>query len=241
MIDTILIADLHLSAERPATVELFLRFMQEKVSHSQRLYILGDLFDVWLGDDDKTPPIPDITNGLSDLSSQGCQLFFIRGNRDFLVGEEFSRDTGCALLHDTAVTNLSGEATLLMHGDLLVTNDTTYQRDRGFLRSDEFRNDFLSKPLSERRAIASSLRQKSSETKSELTQSIMDVVDTTVEEQMRKHNCWQLVHGHTHIQGEHDVRMDGRPGKRYVLGEWTRNQGPYLADRGNGLEYNIFR
>ena len=241
MIDTILIADLHLSAERPATVELFLRFLEEKVSRCQRLYILGDLFDVWLGDDDKTPPIPDIVKALSDASSRGCQLFFIRGNRDFLIGDQFSRETGCALLHDTAVTNISGEATLLMHGDLLVTDDTDYQRDRLFLRSNDFSNEFLSKPLSERRAIATSLRQKSSESKSQLTDSIMDVVDTTVEELMRQHNCWQLVHGHTHIQGEHDLRMDGRPGKRYVLGEWIRNQGPYLEESGNGLEYRIFR
>jgi UDP-2,3-diacylglucosamine hydrolase len=241
VIDTILIADLHLSAERPATVELFLRFLRDKVSRSQRLYILGDLFDVWLGDDDKTPPIPDIIKGLSDVSSHGCQLFFIRGNRDFLIGEEFSRETGCALLHDTAVTNISGEATLLMHGDLLVTDDTDYQRDRVFLRSNEFSNDFLNKPLSERKSIASSLRQKSTETKSGLAQSVMDVVETAVEEQMRQHNCWQLVHGHTHIQGEHDMRMDGRPGKRYVLGEWTESQGPYLLDQGNGLEYDTFR
>lgn len=240
MLDTILIADLHLSAERPASVELFLKFLEEKVSRCQRLYILGDLFDVWLGDDDKTPPIPDIIQGLSSVSSHGCQLFLIRGNRDFLIGDQFSRETGCALLHDTAVTNIAGEATLLMHGDLLVTDDTTYQRDRVFLRSDEFLNDFLSKPLSERQAIASSLRQKSSETKSGLAKSTMDVVDATVEEYMRRHNCWQLIHGHTHIQGEHDLRMDGRPGKRYVLGEWSRNQGPYLVDQGGGLEYNIF-
>lgn len=241
MIDTILIADLHLSAERPATVELFLRFLRDKVSRCQRLYILGDLFDVWLGDDDKTPPIPDIIKSLSDVSSHGCQLFLIRGNRDFLIGEAFSRETGCALLHDTAVTNISGEATLLMHGDLLVTDDTDYQRDRVFLRSDEFSNDFLNKPLSERKAIASSLRQKSTETKSGLAKSTMDVVETAVEEQMRQHNCWQLVHGHTHIQGAHDLRMDGRPGKRYVLGEWSENQGPHLLDQGNGLEYDTFR
>jgi UDP-2,3-diacylglucosamine hydrolase len=241
MIDTILIADLHLSAEKPATVELFLRFLKDKVSRSQRLYILGDLFDVWLGDDDNTPPIPDILKGLSDVASRGCQLFFIKGNRDFLIGEEFSRETGCALLHDTAVTNISGESTLLMHGDLLVTDDTDYQRDRRYLRSDEFRNEFLSKPLSERKAIASSIREKSMEAKGGLSNSAMDVVDATVEEFMREHHCWQLVHGHIHIQGEYDLRLDGRPGRRFVLGEWKEDRGPYLMDQGNGLEYSIFR
>ncbi len=241
MIDTILIADLHLSAEKPATVELFLRFLRDKVSRSQRLYILGDLFDVWLGDDDRTPPIPDIFKGLSDVASRGCQLFFIRGNRDFLVGEEFSRETGCALLHDTAVINISGDSTLLMHGDLLVTDDSDYQRDRRYLRSNEFRDEFLSKPLSERRAIASSIRQKSMEAKGELDKSVMDVVDATVEKYMGQHGCWQLIHGHTHIEGEHDLRLDGRPAKRFVLGEWTEDKGPYLVDQGNSLEYCIFR
>ncbi len=241
MIDTILIADIHLSAERPATVELFLRFLRDKVSHSQRLYILGDLFDVWLGDDDQTPPIPEIVNGLSDVASKGCQLFFIRGNRDFLIGEEFSRETGCALLHDTAVTNISGDSTLLMHGDLLVTDDTDYQRDRTYLRSDQFMDEFLSKPLSERKAIAATLRKKSSEAKEELSKSVMDVVDATVEKYMGQHGCWQLIHGHTHIAGEHDMRLDGRPAKRYVLGEWIDDKGPYLINQGNGLEYRIFR
>ncbi len=241
MINTILIADIHLTAERPDTVELFLRFLREKVARSQRLYILGDLFDVWLGDDDNSPPIPEIIKTLSDISSRGCQLFIIRGNRDFLIGEEFSRETGCALLHESAVINISGESTLLMHGDQLVTDDTDYQRDRIYLRSDQFRDEFLSKPLSERQMIASTLRKKSMEIKSELSKSAMDVVDAAVEEQMRKHHCWQLVHGHIHIQGEYDMRLDGRPARRYVLGEWDENRGPYLMDQGNGLEFSIFR
>jgi UDP-2,3-diacylglucosamine hydrolase len=240
VIDTILIADLHLSTERPATVELFLRFLRDKASHTQRLFILGDLFDVWVGDDDKTPPIPDILQGLSELSSRGCQLFFIRGNRDFLIGEEFSRETGCALLQDTAVINISGELTLLMHGDLLVTDDEEYQMDRVYRRSDEFRTTFLGKPLPERRAIAAGLRQKSADTQRDLSPYLTNVVDATVEEQMRQHNCWQLIHGHTHIQGEHDLRLDGRPAKRFVLGEWTERQGPYLVSRGNILEFDKF-
>lgn len=236
MIDTILISDVHLSGERPTTVELFLRFLRDKVARSQRLYILGDLFEVWIGDDDRTPPIPEILKGLSDISSRGCQLFFIKGNRDFLIGEGFSRETGCALLHDTAVINISGTSTLLMHGDLLVTNDLDYQRDRVYLRSNEFRNEFLSKPLSERKVIASGMRQRSTETKAELSKSAMDVVDSTVEEYMRKYHAWQLIHGHTHIAGEYDLRLDGRPAKRYVLGEWLDRKGPYLIEQGNGLE-----
>ncbi len=241
MIDTLLVSDIHLSEERPATVEIFLRFLSDKGARSQRLYILGDLFDVWVGDDDRTPPIPEILKGLSDISSRGCQLFFIRGNRDFLIGDEFSRETGCALLHDSAIINISGESTLLMHGDLLVTNDADYQRDRVYLRSDQFREEFLGKPLSERKVIAASLRKKSIESKGELPKSAMDVVDGTVEEYLRKHHTWQLIHGHVHTQGEYDLRLDGRPAKRFVLGEWKEDKGPYLVNQGNGLEFATFR
>ncbi len=241
MIDTLLISDIHLSAERPNTVELFLRFLRDKAARSQRLYILGDLFEVWIGDDDRSPPIPEVFSGLSDISSRGCQLFFIRGNRDFLASDGFSRETGCAMLNDTAVINIDGVSTLLMHGDLLVTNDVDYQRDRVYLRSDEFREEFLSKPLSERKVIANGMRKRSMETKSELSKSVMDVVDSTVEEYLRKHNTWQLVHGHIHVPGEYDLRLDSRPARRFVLGEWLEDSGHYLMSQGDGLESCIFR
>lgn len=236
-----LIADLHLSGERSATVELFLRFLKDEASRGQRLYILGDLFEVWIGDDDRTDPIPEILTAMSDLAASGTELFMLRGNRDFLIGEEFCRETGCALMQDAAVVNLSGQSTLLMHGDLLATDDLDYQRDRVYLRSDEFRRDFLRKSLEERANLAADMRQQSRDAQSNLPDNIMDVNQETVEQYMRDNGTWQLIHGHTHRPETHDFRMDGRPAKRIVLGDWKESRGPYLVDHGNGLEGNIFR
>ncbi len=236
-----LIADLHLSGERSATVELFLRFLRDEASNSQRLYILGDLFDVWIGDDDRTEPIPQILAALSDYAARGRELFMIRGNRDFLIGDGFCRETGCALLKDAAVVNLSGMATLLMHGDLLVTDDLAYQKERLRLRSNDFKDSFLSKPLSERARIAAEMKEQSQGAKSNLPDNIMDVNEATVIEYMRKHGAWQLVHGHTHRPDTYDLRLDGRPATRIVLSDWKDNKGPYLVDHGNGLESRIFR
>ncbi|MEJ2528841.1 MAG: UDP-2,3-diacylglucosamine diphosphatase [Gammaproteobacteria bacterium] len=241
MVKSMLIADLHLSGERSATVELFLRFLRDAACNSQRLYILGDLFDVWIGDDDKSEPIPQILTALGNYAARDKELFLIRGNRDFLIGEGFCRETGCALLQDTAVVNLSGQATLLMHGDLLVTDDLEYQRERIRLRSASFKQEFLSKPLSERHMLATEMREQSMRAKSNLSDNIMDVNETTVIEYMRKHGAWQLVHGHTHRPDTHDLRLDGRPAKRIVLGDWADDRGPYLVDHGDGLESMVFR
>ncbi len=241
MVNAMLIADLHLSGEKSATVELFLRFLRDEVSRSQRLYILGDLFEVWIGDDDRTEPIPQILSALSDLAARGAQLFLIRGNRDFLIGDGFCRETGCALLQDQAVVNLSGTHTLLMHGDLLATDDLDYQRDRIYLRSDDFRRDFLRKPLEERAGLAADMRQQSCDAKSNLPDNIMDVHQETVEQYMRENGTWQLIHGHTHRPSTHNFRLDGRPAKRIVLADWKEDQGAYLIDHGDGLESCIFR
>jgi len=241
MVNAMLIADLHLSGERSATVELFLRFLKDEASRSQRLYILGDLFEVWIGDDDRTEPIPQILKAMSNLASRGTQLFLIRGNRDFLIGESFCRETGCALLQDPAVINLSGVHTLLMHGDLLATDDLDYQRDRVYLRSDDFRRDFLRKSLEERASLAADMRQQSRDAQSNLPDNIMDVNQKTVEQYMRDNGTWQLIHGHTHRPETHDFRLGGRPAKRIVLADWKDNRGEYLIDHGDGLEESIFR
>lgn len=241
MVNTMLIADLHLTGERSATVELFQRFLKDEASRSRRLYILGDLFDVWIGDDDRTEPIPQILKAMSDLASSGTELFLARGNRDFLIGDSFCRETGCALLPDATVVDLSGVATLLMHGDLLVTDDLDYQRERVNLRSDEFRHNFLSKPLSERVVKAAGMRQQSREAQSGLPHNSMEVNQQTVERYLRENGCRQLIHGHTHRPVTHDFKLDGRAAKRIVLAEWREDQGQYLIDHGDGLESCTFR
>ncbi|MCB1904608.1 MAG: UDP-2,3-diacylglucosamine diphosphatase, partial [Gammaproteobacteria bacterium] len=144
------ISDLHLSPQRPGTVSLFLRFLRERAVQGASLYILGDLFDAWIGDDDSRPPIPEIVASLRQLADRGTQLFFISGNRDFLVGEAFAKASGCRLLPDTQVLTLAGSRALLMHGDLLCSDDRDYQEWRKRLRNPVFISDFLSKSIEQR-------------------------------------------------------------------------------------------
>ena len=140
--ETLLVSDLHLSAERPVCGELFLDFLRSRARSAERLYILGDLFDAWIGDDDRRPPVPEIAGGLRALSEAGTEVLFQHGNRDFLVGGAFAREAGCRLIEDPVVVDLYGTPTLLMHGDLLCTDDVDYQQARGTLRDPAFIEDF---------------------------------------------------------------------------------------------------
>jgi UDP-2,3-diacylglucosamine hydrolase len=228
MADTLFISDLHLSAHRPATVTLFLKFLEQVASGAEALYILGDLFDAWLGDDDPTPPIPQIQSALRNLATQGTALFLMHGNRDFLIGEKFCQDTGCTLLPDPTVIDLAGTPTLLMHGDLLCTDDLTYQAARRQLRNETFISDFLSKPLAERSALAAEYRRQSGEAMALLTDEIMDVNAAAVAARMRQHGVQQLIHGLTHRPAVHEFTLDGEPARRLVLAEWHQDRGTYL-------------
>ena len=226
--ETLLISDLHLSRERPETVNLFLRFLEEQAASARDLYILGDLFDAWIGDDDKTPPIPDVVEALRRLSDGGTSLYFMHGNRDFLIGELFAEQTGCTLLPDPTVIDLAGTPTLLMHGDLLCTDDLEYQEARKFLRSPAFINDMLSKSLEERAAVAAEYRRRSSEVVANNPADIMDVNQETVEQYMREQRVKQLIHGHTHRPGVHHFTLDREPAIRYVMDQWHSDQGSLL-------------
>ena len=161
--ETLFISDLHLSRERPATVALFLRFLSDRGRRAERLYILGDLFDAWIGDDDQGDPIPEVIGNLRRLVDSGVAISLMHGNRDFLIGEDFANATGCKLLPDPATIDLYGMPALLMHGDLLCTDDLAYQEFRKQIRSTPFKKDFLSRPLAERAAIAADYRRRSGE------------------------------------------------------------------------------
>jgi UDP-2,3-diacylglucosamine hydrolase len=236
MADTLFISDLHLSAQRPATVALFLRFLEEVATGAEGLYILGDLFDVWLGDDDQTPPIPQIRTALANLAAQRTPLFVMRGNRDFLIGEQFCRDSGCTLLPDPSVIDLAGTPTLLMHGDLLCTDDLGYQQARLQLQSEEFVSDFLSKPLAERAVLAEEYRRQSNEATSLLAEEMMDVNENAVADHMRQQGVRQLIHGHTHRPADHEFALDGEPARRMVLAEWHQDRGAYLRAANGRIE-----
>lgn len=236
MAETLFISDLHLSGGRPDTVALALRFFDQVASRADRLYILGDLFDAWLGDDDTTPPIPEITASLARLKEQGTQVFLMHGNRDFLLGDLFCRAAGCTLLADPSVIDLRGERALLMHGDLLCTDDRGYQEARRELRSPETIAYILSRSLSERAAMAVDMRRRSGEATSLLAEEIMDVNETAVREQMSQHHARLLIHGHTHRPAIHTFELEAKPAQRIVLAEWTEQGGGYLQVKNGDLQ-----
>lgn len=236
MTDTLLISDLHLSAERPQTIDLFLRFLEEQAVQANDLYILGDLFDAWIGDDALPPPIPTIIEALRRVSDAGTHIHLQHGNRDFLIGEAFATATGCQLLADPVVVELNGTPTLLMHGDLLCTDDHAYQKARQFLRSPAFIEDLLSKSIEERLAIAADYRKRSGEATAALAADIMDVNQETVEAYMQEAGVQQLIHGHTHRPGNHQFELNGAPAIRLVLAEWHDEQGQYLRVNREGIE-----
>jgi len=221
-------------------VRLFLHFLQRDIHQTDNLYILGDLFDTWVGDDDTAPPIPEIISGLKQCSKSGTNIFIQPGNRDFLLGKAFASATGCTLLPDIYLIELEGTPTLLMHGDLLCTDDKAYQQARLMLRSKAFAQDFLSKPLKERRAIAADYRQRSGEATSLKAADIMDVSHKTVVELMQENEVLHLIHGHTHRPAVHNFKLNGKTAQRVVLPEWHKHRATALEiANGNIISHSI--
>jgi len=233
------ISDLHLSAERPEITALLLRFLREQATAAEKLFILGDLFDVWIGDDNTALPIPEVIAGLRSLNDQGVSIQLIHGNRDFLIGDSFCKATGCTLLPDPCRIELGGVPTLLMHGDLLCTDDVAYQQMRIALRSPQSVNGFLALPIQQRAAIAADIRKKSGEATSLLPEDITDANAEAVNDYLRRFDASQLIHGHTHRPALHRFDLDGRPARRYVLPQWDGDYGGsgpgYLRADGEAL------
>lgn len=211
------ISDLHLSEERPEANERFFAFMEGEAASADALYVLGDLFEYWVGDDDLDDPFNAVIAGFfRRLAASGRNLYMLHGNRDFLVGERFARETGARLLGDPA---LVGD-TLLMHGDTLCTDDHDYQNWRRTARSEPWQREFLAKPLAERRRVVRGLRETSKQVIQAKAADIMDVNEDAVREALRRHGAARLVHGHTHRPGHHTLDVDGRRCERWVLPDW---------------------
>ncbi|MBL8539504.1 MAG: UDP-2,3-diacylglucosamine diphosphatase [Betaproteobacteria bacterium] len=226
---TLFISDLHLCRERPEINTLFIRFLRERVPGSDALYVLGDLFEYWAGDDDLADPLhAEIGEALRQASDSGVPLYFMHGNRDFLVGDEFARATGVALLQDPIVVDLYGTPTLLMHGDTLCTDDVKYQAFRAQVRDPAWQNDFLAKPLAVRKAIIENVREQSTREMKEKSPEIMDVNPDAVVEAFRRSGCSRIIHGHTHRPAHHVHEVDGKSCKRWVLTDWYQ-RGGYMA------------
>ena len=217
---TYFISDLHLDETRPAVTRAFFHYLEQWAGNCDALYILGDFFEVWVGDDDDAPLAQDIINALQRFSQSGSKLFFMHGNRDFLVGQDFCQRTGATLLPDPTVIDLYGQKTLLMHGDSLCTQDTEYMAFRQQARSEAWQQPLLAQPLAARRALAQQLRDQSQSMNALKAEDIMDVTPGEVITAMEQHHCQRLIHGHTHRPNRHPLTVNGQAGERIVLGDW---------------------
>lgn len=213
----IFISDLHLDENREDLTRAFIDFLETRLNGADELYILGDLFEVWLGDDHESPFNTRIKRALSSLN---CQVYLMHGNRDFLLGRTFCEATGARLLEDPTEILLGRRRALLMHGDSLCTMDAEYMKARAVFRSSAFQDDFLAKPVAEREAFARKIRGESAAHARETAEHIMDVTPSEVERIMRQARVDLLIHGHTHRPDEHEVDLGATDGKRIVLGDW---------------------
>ena len=223
MSPTLFISDLHLSPARRPMVAAFHALIRGPARRAAALYVLGDLFDVWLGDDQlREPMAAGVADALAELPALGVPVFLQCGNRDFLLGERFAQACRAKLLPDTAVHDLYGTPTLLMHGDLLCTDDVEYQRFRAYRQDPKRRQRFLARPYFVRRAIAAVMRFGSRRATAAKREEIMDVNAGSVVAAMREHGVTRLIHGHTHRPARHELTVDGRACERWVLADWYR-------------------
>ncbi len=228
MAETLFIADLHLDPGRPAATDACLRLLRGRARRSAALYILGDLFEYWIGDDQPLDGLTPVGEALAELAGAGVPVFFQHGNRDFLLGADFAARTGLTLLPEEQVVDLYGRPTLLLHGDSLCTDDHAYQALRRQLRDPVWQREFLALPLAERIRRALALREQSMAATGQKDEAIMDVNAEAVAAALRRHGVRRLIHGHTHRPAHHRFPLDGHPAERIVLGDWYR-QGSLLA------------
>ncbi len=218
----LLISDLHLEEKRPDITRAFLHFLATRARQAEALYILGDFFEVWIGDDAMTPFQQSIADALRALSERGTRIYLMHGNRDFMLGKGFCREAGCTLLGDPSVVELGGERVLLMHGDSLCTRDEGYMRLRRLLRNPLSLFILRHLPLSTRRKLARKLRNESRAQTRMKASDIIDVTPELIPRVLAEHGVRTLIHGHTHRPATHELEVDGRPAQRIVLGDWDQ-------------------
>jgi UDP-2,3-diacylglucosamine hydrolase len=231
--DPLFISDLHLTAERPRTLERFLRFLDEDAPRHRELTILGDLFEFWIGDDAAASARP-VIDALASSTARGLRLLLMHGNRDPLLGRGFAAAVGGTLLADPIVVSVAGTPTLLSHGDAWCTLDRAYQQFRALAREPQFQRDFLGKPLPERIAFARSLRMESETAKGQKAADIMDVTPAAVVDALRAAGVQRIIHGHTHRPGSHVIDLGDVLAERWVLPDWDFDD---AEPRGGFLEF----
>jgi UDP-2,3-diacylglucosamine hydrolase len=228
---SIFISDLHLSPERPRINQVFLEFAAGTAAQAESVYILGDLFEYWVGDDELADPFnAAVANALARLSARGVRVLLMQGNRDVLMGEAFARRCGASLIPDPTLLDLHGMKTLIMHGDTLCTDDVEYQKFRSFARDPVNQRRFLSQPLAARRAQMVGMRAESERHKQGTSAEIMDVAQAAVEQVLREHGYPRLIHGHTHRPARHLHTVDGHSCERWVLNDWYERGGYLYCD-----------
>lgn len=233
------ISDLHLEAERPDITRAFLHFLSTRARAAEALYILGDFFEAWIGDDGMDEFQHAIARALRELSDSGTRIYLMHGNRDFLIGKTFCREAGCTLLRDPSLIDLGGEKILLMHGDSLCTLDVAYMKLRRWLRNPLTLFILRNLPLTTRHKLARKLRKESRAQTRMKASEIVDVTPAEVEKIMRDKGVRILIHGHTHRPAVHELEIDGRPARRIVLGDWDR-QGWALEADDRGMQQTPF-
>jgi len=228
---TLFISDLHLDAARPHIVELFTQFVAADARRAEALYILGDLFESWIGDDDDSPLALQVAQALSALQQSGVPIFFMHGNRDFLLGHEYAQRAGMTLLTDPTVLELGGERTLLMHGDMLCTDDAPYQAFRKQTHDPAWQRAFLARPVAEREQFATKAREESKRYTKSVADAITDVNPGAVVAMMESEGVLRLIHGHTHRPAIHVLRLANGEASRVVLGDWYEQSSVLEVDR----------
>ncbi|HET9108921.1 MAG TPA: UDP-2,3-diacylglucosamine diphosphatase [Steroidobacteraceae bacterium] len=224
----VFVSDVHLDAAAPDAQRQFLEFLRTEAAGARALYILGDLFESWVGDDDAGGDRAAVLAALRELTASGVACFLLHGNRDFLIGEEFCRQTGCQLLPDPVIAELEGERVLLTHGDALCTDDHAYQELRSIVRTAAWQRRFLRLPLSDRQLLANEARAGSRAHTARTIPKVMDVNPAAVAAAFEAARVGRIIHGHTHRPAVHDALVQGHPVQRIVLGAWYE-QGSYLV------------
>ena len=228
---SIFASDLHLSAGRPYIIRQFFDFIERIASQAETLYVLGDLFDYWLGDDDLSDPLnASVTDALKRLSASGVALYLMHGNRDLLIGSEFTKRCGARLLPDPTLLDLYGARTLILHGDTLCTDDVEYQKFRAYAHDPTNQAQFLVQPLEARKKRMLGLRAESEQSKQAKAGEIMDVAPATVEQMLREFGYLRMIHGHTHRPSRHIHVVDGHHCERWVLNDWYERGGYLRCD-----------
>ena len=232
---TFFISDIHISEQYPEIGEQLIDFLENQAQQSDALYILGDLFEYWLGDDDTNPEYKKIQSALKLYTDKKTPTYFMHGNRDFLIGKTFANETGITILSDPSIIDLYGEKVLISHGDIFCTDDIEYQSSRKQTRDPNWQKMILGKSLKERKVFAHEARKKSSEYTQRINEILMDVNQSEINKTFKEYDLNQIIHGHTHKPAIHNSMINGEPHKRIVLGDWYE-QGSVLKWDQSGPE-----